>query len=104
MHVWTSSELIRSVGSHVASTPEFRIQILRIRDDADDLWPVAAGGVLIIVLQGECRIRTEETDFKLSDGGQILLGCGEKFSVSRTDSTMETIAQFIWGPGISKAE
>lgn len=89
-------------GRHYASEPHLRIQVLRIpggrNQPAEDLFGNYHGELLIVVLQGRCRVETATSSLDLGEYDQALLLDGEAFRIVGVADD-EAVVELVWTPG-----
>lgn len=97
-----SSLLATSEGRHFASEPHVRIQVLRLprakQGPPRDLFSGYHGELLVICLDGRCRVETEGGGHDLSAHDQAFLADGEPFRVLALDDR-DAVVEMVWAPG-----
>ncbi len=101
MRKWEHEWLVRMAGSHVASEPGARIQVVEVPQRAGDLFEIGTGQLLIMALRHAIIVETEVGDTELAVGDQALLGPTDRFRLRRVDNSVVPVAELIWMPGIS---
>ena len=101
MMKWSLHQLTGAVGRHLMSEEHLRIQVVQVDHEPRDLWRLPQGAVLVIVLNGYCRLLTgDRGPIDLSVSDQVVLFAGEAFAFQAHSETT-AILQFVWVPGIS---
>jgi len=101
MKKWDKEYLMGMAGSHIASEPHSRIQVLIAPEKEHDLWQIAHGELLLIAISGVCVVKTEHEECLLNPGEEAYFLQGEMFSLYSENKNTETLIQAIWTPGIS---
>jgi|GEM_PF-2704179 hypothetical protein len=92
-------------GRHYASEPHLRIQVLRIpgarnQPAKEPLFGNYHGEVLVVALQGRCRVEAATSTLDLGEHDQALLLDGEPFRIVGVVDD-EAVVELVWTPGMN---
>jgi hypothetical protein len=87
---------------HFASEPHVRIQVVRIPGiggkEQKDFFAGYHGELIVICLEGRCRVETRDSGINLAEMDQALLLDGEGFRIVTLDGDA-AVVEMIWTPG-----
>lgn len=91
-------------GRHFASEPHLRIQVLPVSAGelgrSKELFGGYHGELIVICLQGRCRVETSTSALDLAEHDEALLVDGEPFRVVGAGA-QGAVVQTIWAPGLN---
>jgi hypothetical protein len=103
MKRWTHAQLVsEGAGRHLASEAHLRVQVVSVpaarEPPPGELFSGYHGELLVLCLQGRCRVDIGASTLELDAHDQALLVDGEPFRILGTDAD-GALVQLIWTPG-----